>query len=64
MTPRLVLSLLLVIVTVSKNAIGAQPEPKAVAIYAPYPTYPLGAQYRHSSGAGLFLRVLGFQPVV
>jgi TonB family protein len=55
MPPRLLLSLFLAVMTMPENARTAQPEGKAVAIYAPHPTYPIGARYRHSSGAGIFL---------
>jgi TonB family protein len=55
MRSRLILLLLLALLTMPHNARAAQPQEKAVAIYAPHPTYPLGAQYRRSSGAGIFL---------
>jgi TonB family protein len=55
MPPRLILLLSLTLMTVPYKARAAQPEGKAVAIYAPHPTYPLGARYRRSSGAGIFL---------
>jgi TonB family protein len=55
MSPRLILSLLLAVMTMPQNARTAQPERKALAIYAPHPIYPRGAQYRRSSGAGIFL---------